>query len=395
MRIQSSQKIYLEYPGLYSSVGIGTNPLWQALRTESIGPQPLEGASEYWPQQQAYPIQNLNLSFLGVDRKTLRTMTRQSHLALYGARLSLAQMAPSIKQNGHTCGLYLGLPTVDEEIPSWSVLERLETRPSLEDLATLFLRETPPFSGLTFLNSSACAHISATFELTGALATFSPFSDAGLQALIEGALSLVENENDMALVGAVSPGVTPVRILQYDALAWHSPQYLGEGVASLMLRKGDTTESGVWIAGYGRTFGTTLDDRADALSHAIAQALDMAKVHPSDIHWILADSPWTEINRQAQHHALETHFMERRNALPILSAERVTGILGPAQPLMHVLLAQHGMRQGRRLLQNPDGTLQEEALIGEQSVLVIACGVYGQCVAVILQGRHPCPRASL
>lgn len=389
MFIKSSDVVYLELPALYSSSGIGLDPLWQALCAGNARPQPLDGAGKVWPQREAYQIDKLDLSFLGVDRKTLRTMTRQSHLAVYGARLSLAQIDPSAGFDGSRCGLYLGLPTVDEEIPSWSVLESLKTRPHPADLAELFLRETPPFSGLTLLNSSACAHISSAFGLTGTMAAFSPFSDTGLQALIEGALSLVEDENEMALVGAVSPTVNPIRILQYDHLSWRGPQHLGEGAAYMMLRKGLEAEHGVRIAGYGRTFGATETDRAEALSSAISQALAMAEISPSAINWILADSTWTEVNHRMQVHALEICFAGTGRSLALCSAEAVTGVMGPAQPLTHVLLALHGMRRGRRLRRYLDGSIQEEEMTGTQYVLVLACGVYGQLVAVVLQGRYP------
>lgn len=388
---QPSHRVYLDFPGIYSSAGVGIDRLWQAICAGPLSPKPLHGASEAWPQREAYLVDRFDLSALRLDRKMLRTVTGQSSLALYGAHLSLAQTDPSSRFDGSRCGLYLGLPTIDEEIPSWSALEKAPTRLCPTDLSDLFLRETPPLSGLTLLNSSACAHISSTFGLTGTMAAFSPFSDAGLQAVIEGALSLIEGENENVLVGAVSPTVSPVRILQYDHLLWQGPQRMGEGAAYVMLRKGQDEEKSarpVRIAGFWRTFGMTETARVEALSSAIEQALAMAKIPPSAIDWILADSTWTQINHKAQMRAMEICFENNQSCLPLYSAESVTGVMGPAQPMTHLLLALQGMRTGRKLLYGPHGAGLEEEMTGTQYVLVTACGAHGQFIAVILQGRY-------
>jgi 3-oxoacyl-[acyl-carrier-protein] synthase II len=63
---------------------------------------------------------------------------------------------------------------------------------------------------------------------------------------------------------------------------------------------------------------------------------------------------------------------------------RATGVLGPAHPLAHTVLALTGLATGRRLAAE-GGTVREEELPAPRA-LVLACGVQGQACAVVLEG---------
>ncbi|GHF69078.1 putative beta-ketoacyl synthase [Streptomyces mashuensis] len=379
--------VLLTAPGVCTAAGTDPAALWEALLAgkDTSGPS---GIPEGPATGTAFLVDDPDAAALGVHRRVLRTSEKQARLALYGARLSLAGPAAHGPVGGPGWGLYLGLPTVDEELLRFGALDRLRrVAGSPGEVAALYAREVPPFSGLSHLNSTAAAHVSAVFGLSGAMAAYSPYSDAGLQALIDGVLSVAEGENEAALVGAVSPKVHPLLFVQYEELGWNGV-VPGEGAAFLLARRHGTGPAGdapaVRLAGYGRAFGADGDDRAGAIADAVRAALEMAGTDPGGIGWILPDTVWTDSGARAQDAALDRVFGGAAHRPPAFTGERATGVLGPAHPLAHTVLALHGLAGNRRLVADGDAVREEELPVPR--VLVLACGVRGQVCSVVLEG---------
>lgn len=370
----------LSAPGLHTAAGSGTGAVWEALAYGKSTRTPGEFLGGPWPDiGEAFFADDPDAVTLGLHRRVLRTTEKQSRMALRGAGLSLRGQGDV---GGDRAGLYLGLPTVDEELlPARSVPKLAHAASSPAQIAEVFGRDISPFRGLSHLNSTVAAHVSATFGLTGAMAAYSPFSDAGLHALIDGVLSIVEGENDTALIGATSPKIHPLLLAQYESFGWRG-EAPGEGSAFLLAR-GAAAESDPVLAGYGRTFATGAGDRSAALSTAIKKALAMAGIEPGGIGWVLPDVTWTDATARAQTDAL-TEVFGADAAASALSAYDATGVLGPAQPLTHVLLALHGMETGMRLVSR-GGAVGAEPL-RHPTAIIVACGVRGQMVAVVLRG---------
>ena len=120
---------------------------------------------------------------------------------------------------------------------------------------------------------------------------------------MDGALSVADGENDVALVGAVSPKIHPLLLVQYDSLGWCGAPP-GEGAAFLLARADGGGEP--VLAGYGRGFAA--GDRAAALSRAVDEALAMAGVEPASLGWVLPDLAWTPEVREAQDAVLARTF---------------------------------------------------------------------------------------
>ncbi|MFI1204589.1 beta-ketoacyl synthase N-terminal-like domain-containing protein [Streptomyces sp. NPDC020883] len=392
--------VRLTAPGLHTAAGTGPGDLWEALVAGKDTRSPAEALAGPWPEfDTAFLVADPDAAALGVHRRVLRTSEKQARMALYGARLALAGPAERGPVGGPGWGLYLGLPTVDEELLRFSALDRLHRAAgSPAEVAALYGREVPPFSGLSHLNSTAAAHISAAFGLTGAMAAYSPFSDAGLQALIDGALSVAEGENEAALVGAVSPKVHPLLFAQYEELGWNGA-VPGEGAAFLLAERGGGADGGAGgpdgssagsgapgarLAGYGRAFGAGPEDRAEAIAEAVHAALETAGTDAGGIGWVLPDAAWTADTARAQDAALERVFAGTADRPAAFTAERATGVLGPAHPLAHTLLALHGLATGRRLA--ADGEVVREEALPAPRALVLACGARGQVCAVVLEG---------
>ncbi|MFJ8469436.1 beta-ketoacyl synthase N-terminal-like domain-containing protein [Streptomyces swartbergensis] len=387
--------VRLSAPAVYTAAGTDPATLWEALVAGKDTSSPCEHLDGPWPPfRNAFLVDDPDAATLGVHRRVLRTSEKQARMALYGARLALAGPAADGPVGGPDWGLYLGLPTVDEELLRFDALERLhKVAGQPGEVAALYGREVPPFSGLSHLNSTAAAHISAAFGLMGAMAAYSPFSDAGLQALIDGVLSVAEGENEAAVIGAVSPKVHPLLFAQYEHLGWNGA-VPGEGSAFLLARRtraGDPAP-GVRPAGYGRAFGAGEDaganagedDRADAIAEAVRAALEMAGTDADGIGWVLPDAVWTASAERAQNAALNQVFAQAAHPPVVCTSVRATGVLGPAHPLAHTALALTGLATGRRLAAE-GGTVREEELPVPRA-LVLACGVRGQACAVVLEG---------
>ncbi|MFG2286488.1 beta-ketoacyl synthase N-terminal-like domain-containing protein [Streptomyces sp. NPDC048595] len=376
--------VRLTAPGLYTAAGPDPAALWEALVAGKDTSRPSGLPASPWPGAvSAFLVDDPDAATLGVHRRVLRTSEKQARMALYGARLSLGGHSGPV--GGERWGLYLGLPTVDEELLRFSALDGLRRAAGSPDaVAQLYAREVPPFSGLSHLNSTAAAHISGVFGLTGAMAAYSPFSDAGLQALIDGVLSVAEGENEAALIGAVSPKVHPLLLPQYEELGWDGATP-GEGAAFLVAaRTPDAPAAAVRPAGYGRAFGADGAARTEAIAEAVRTALRMAGTDAGGIGWVLPDAVWTPDGRRAQRAALDAVFAGAAARPAQFTGAAATGVLGPAQPLAHVLLALHGLAGGRRLV--ADGAAVREEDLDVPRALVLACGVRGQVCAVVLEG---------
>ncbi len=367
--------VYIESPGVYCAAGSDIESVWRSIVSgeRNLSPLPcpaIEGTA--WTQ--AFSAGAALPPGLNLDRKILRTMEKQAILALHGAYLALHASSVFAQTEKNRIGLYLGLPMIDEAVPPWCVLEAMhETGESLS--TALCLRETPSFSALSELNSSACAHIAAKFGMTGAMGVYSPGADCGLEALIEAALSVSERENDIALTGAVSQKINPMLMLKYDHLGWlQDPAHIpGEGAAFALVQASSDAPRPVRISGYARGF-IAVGANAEASQRVlIQQALKMAGIGMHHLGWILADSRPAS-GRAAVRDGSPAAFACSRHGC---------GDIGPAGPVLNLLLAAHGIRHGKRLLNNGSAAAIEETWEVKHA-LVAATGAEGQYVVVVL-----------
>lgn len=365
-------------PGLYSATGLGVEAVWEALRIGKKSTVPNEFMFGPWSEiPEVFAVPDPDASTLGIHRKALRTTVKQTRLAMYGAQLSLKGISDVGRPEW---GAYLGLPMVlSPLLPQCDTADLGEVAQDPEKIAELYLRDIPPFFALTDSNNTVAGHIAILFGLTGPTSVYSPFSDAGMQALIEGALAVAEGDCETALVGAVSPSISPWLALQYDDLEWNGAI---PGEAAAFFSVGQSSD--VVLTGYSRGFATS-QNRPEVLAETLRNALRMAELSVEDVGWILADSPWTDEVAHAQHAAISGVFNDQA---PVFSAEQAIGVTGPAQPLVHVLLARHGLLRGLRLLPangNGDDAVAEESLSNNQAVVVLSCGVQGQVCAVVVE----------
>ncbi|MGW9437009.1 beta-ketoacyl synthase N-terminal-like domain-containing protein [Streptomyces sp. NPDC055607] len=373
--------VRLGNPGLVSAAGTGVTALWEALTGPGTHGRPLREVVPWPGDATAFPVGDPDARTLGVDRRVLRTTEKQARLALLGARLSLDVAGTG---DGASRGLFLGLPTVDQELLPLSRAGHLrEAAGDPDEVARLYARSAPPFGALENLNSTAAAHISLLHGLTGAVAVFSPSSEAGLNALVEGVLSVAEGESRSALVGGVSPEIHPLLPLRYEALGWRGAP-LGEGAAFLSAERVEAGAPGIRLAGYARGFAAASARRGEALGRVMREAARTAGMGPGDVGWALVEGSLTEDQERACEEALDRFFREAGGEVPVCRTDRVIGHTGPAQPLIHTALAARGLETGR-CLSARNGPAREAPLL-RPAVMVLAAGLSGQMCAVVLTG---------
>lgn len=343
-------KVFIEPGGLVSAAATGVDSLWSALISDTLPATPLPcPAYDTWPWPQVYCAPEPGAAELGVDRKILRTMEKQAKMILQAACLTV-DASPSLQNkqiNPARRGLYLALPTVDEAVPPWSLLETLQqesaspAQPTELDSAVFLLREIPAFFGLSTLNSNACAHISARFGFMGAMAAYSPFADASFQALIDAVESIRNGENLQALVGAVSPKINPQLLVQYSHWGWDKlpARIPAEAAAFAVVGSQPQLAS---LSGYARGFVVDPADAAEQRATLLQQALSQAGISIDELDWFIAGE-----DGSSERAALQLAGVSAK--VPFLFSEAFLGYTGAAAPLVNINLALSGLLKESRL----------------------------------------------
>lgn len=383
-------KVYFDGGAVYCAAGDQIEALWQCMATgqRNLADLPCP-AFDTWPWPQVFMVEEPAAAALKVDRKLLRTMEKQAKLGMYGAALALRDSPLLALEDKSRFGLYLGLPTVDEPVPPWELMQSMHDNGDTQFTSEILHREIPAFFGLSTLNSNVCAQIAGTFGMTGAIGAYSPFADAGLQAIIEAALSIINGENTVTLAGGISAKVNPLLMLQYEHFGWTKDlaRIPGEGAAYVLMHgNADTIHSGltqrICLASYARGFVASPEIEAQVQKTVLQTALAKAGLSAKELDWILPNA--INANETAVLQELSEHA-----ALVFGNSADVCGALGAAGPVVNILLAMHAMQQQKRLCFHQSAAAQTEQSHPIKHVLVTASGPEGQYVAVILSLELP------
>lgn len=356
--------VRIDRPTLRSAFGGDYAALW-AVVAAGDGVRNEQGAAAKDP----------DLRELGIDRKVARMTDKQARLLMAAAIECIAEVDESARAQ---CGLYIGVPTVDEPMPQLAAVADWHEERGRTPLAEHFKRHSAPLGWLAMLNSSAAAHVSTRLRITGSNGVYSPFADAGLNALIDAAAAIVDGDCVQALVGAVAPKLDPMLTVQYAH--WCAPgQRLppSEASACVLLSRSEAGD-GVCLRGYARGFAPMPWDET-VVSEVVAQALAMAGLASTQIGWALSAGGWNAAQDAALRAAL-AGFALTGAALPVESA---LGRLGPAAPLLALGLGLHGLQRSEALHAADSGEIDSRAMT-QRNVLIVAVSPQGQCVAVVI-----------
>jgi Beta-ketoacyl synthase, N-terminal domain len=312
---------------------------------------------------------------LNIDRKVVRTTDKQARLLLAAA---IACTADLDDRTRNELGLYLGLPTVDEPMPQLAAVADWHEERGRTPLAEHFKRHSAPLGWLAMLNSSAAAHVSTRLGITGCNGVYSPFADAGLNALIDALIAVVDHECGQALVGAVAPKHDPMLAVQYAN--WCEREYAlpPTEASTCVLVSRDERYVGARMLGFARGFAP-MPWNETAASDVVARALLMAGLSPSQIGWTLCTFAWNHAQAVSMRAAL-TPFASTAASLPL---ELALGRMGPAAPLLALGLGMHGLERGESLHFDDNALVAMRPLV-QRNFLIVAVSPQGQCAAVVI-----------
>ena len=185
-----------------------------------------------------------------VDKMVRRVSNAQSRWLLYAGinswELNLAQ-----KVQPHERGLFLGLSTSDSDDTIDPVAFDAKCT---EDYVNQATTQMQPMIGLTLLNSSTASHLAQHLDIQGENAFFSPHSDAGAMALIEGYYSIYEKRNRLALCGGGSQKISTWYKLSYARLFDKYKSFSLSESASFVTLHTNATQADAKISYVQRTF---------------------------------------------------------------------------------------------------------------------------------------------
>jgi hypothetical protein len=165
-----------------------------------------------------------------------RTMDPQARHLLGVARRMAGEVPGGL--DGPVTGLYLAMPTVDQEYPS---LEGLADQPPGGFSPQRWADACHPLLGLTLLNSTAAAHVAADLQVTGSMGVFASGEMAGIDAIAGAATELGRGRDlgdRMALVGGVAQTVNACLVIQHEAQGRTAQAEVpGEGAAMVALTR--------------------------------------------------------------------------------------------------------------------------------------------------------------
>jgi 3-oxoacyl-[acyl-carrier-protein] synthase II len=196
------------------------------------------------------------------------------------------------------------------------------------------------------------------YQIKGPNTTFSPFGEAGAQAVGEGFRMIARGDADVAVVGGYSLRVSAQSIARFSLMGLLSADQasgpagsrpwdrrrdgmvLGEGAAALILEplsraRGRGARVRARLAGYGAATVPTGQHypAREAIAASLGAALAEADLDAADLGYVHADAPGLETD-VIEAEAIATALGGRSATVPVSSSKGATGhLLAGAAPL--------------------------------------------------------------
>jgi 3-oxoacyl-[acyl-carrier-protein] synthase II len=337
------QRVVITGMGALTPVGLTADDTWQALIAgrSGIGPITQFDASDL-PSRIAGEIKGFDPGQY-MDFKEARRIARCSQVALAAglqamADAGLGEQAPDPERAGVVMGCAVG--GLEVVIQAWDTYKEKG------------LRRVSPFSGTAMLANMPAHHVSLRHQCQGYNATITTACAAGTQAIGEGAEVIRRGAADLVLAGGVDASISEIvvggfcvmRVLASDN---EHPQQAckpfdarrdgfvcGEGSAIFVLERLDKAlDRGARI--YAEVLGYAAntdafhvaapDPEGAGAIRAMRWALDSAGVSPSEIGYINAHGPGTDVGDATETLAIKQVFGARAYQVPISSTKSMVG----------------------------------------------------------------------
>lgn len=414
--------------GLVTSLGVGVAATWQALLEGRSGVGPIRAfdASSLRTRLGA-EITDLDPKPYVANRRVLRMMTRNDHLAVVGAALAVKDAGLTISaEEAERASLFVG--GNKETSKPESLLEGVLVARGPDGVADVRrLGESasssfPPLFFVEGLQAASLFYISEAHGLKGANTYFAGTAEAGALAVGRAFRAIRRGEASVAIAGGFDDAASWWTLSKYDGMGFLSDRndlgsgacrpydrsrtgtVLGDGAALLVLEEAEAARArGARILAEVIGFGTGYDCHGTLTPHpegrglvrAMQAALSDAGTAPAAVAHVAAHGSGTRLGDASEARAIRSVFGEAGRALAGSSVKPATGHLMAAAGALNVAVAALALHH-----QVVPPTLNLEAVDGDcamdwvrggprqlrmQQTLALARGLSGQNVAVVLR----------
>jgi len=425
------ERVVVTGTGAISALGEDARSQWEVVLRGESGVTVLDSLAEQisFPPDAGQPIaagrvRGLDPTEWIADKKALRAMRLHSHMAFAATDHALASAKlHSSNVNFDSTGIMLAVPMIDYDIADLDHAARRSRNEVNEFDIEKFCRSgrqaISPMLSIVMLNNATLCQIAMQYQLRGPNASFSPFGEAGGQAIGEALRVLQDGDAPVMLAGGVSPRLNLSalqRIAYLNILAETSTPAAtscrpfdrdrtgtvpGEGAAMLVLETLSHARSRgahifAEVLGHGAAVGVTDEPEpypsSAAIAAALASALDDAETATDRLDCIYADAPGLPCGDAREADAILAVLGEQAPTVAVTSTKGATGhMLAAALPLQCIFAA-YGFTDRQvppvTNLRYPDSDIKLDLV--QSSPRPIGSGAITACLAAGFQGQSEC-----
>lgn len=424
-------KVAITGTGLVSSLGLTVSETWKSILAGKQGIEPIDNfAANGFDCAAAARVKGLSDSELGIHPRDSRIMDKHAYMLIKCSRDAFIRSGlNSLPVPSEDIGYFAGMGMVDYNIEDLlpAVIGSLNSKGDLDyDLFySQAYQEIHPLWPLSMLNNISFCQAAIDLGIKGENTVFSPHSDSGIHAILEGYNTLIDEKAKAVLAGGVSEKVSPLsiaratcfEILNADSKVngnWCSPfakgrkgTVLGEGCGVLAMELySHAVERQVpvqaLVSGYGASFEKMHEANcptANAISTAMNKALASADIQPSEIDVIIAHGDGTLNGDRNEIDAIHNTFQKHSKDITVFSSKSALGHMlagsSPVDVILGIQMLNHGIIPTTHGSEHPDDDILFNIVTGKpvqtrpMRILINSQSYEGQCASLVLEKSRP------
>jgi 3-oxoacyl-[acyl-carrier-protein] synthase II len=419
-------KIVITGTGMVSSLGLTVSESWESMYAGKQGIQPIDTFNaDGCACVAAAQVKGLNESELGIHPRDSRIMDKHAHMLLKSSRDAFNQSklgASSVpaEDTGYFTGMGMVDYNVEDLLPA--VIGSLNLNGVLDyDLFySQAYQEIHPLWPLSMLNNISFCQVAIDLGIKGENSVFSPHSDSGMHAIIEGFNAIVDKRVKAVLAGGVSEKVSLhsiARAADFDIVNtseqsshWCRPfsndregTVLGEGCGILAMELYSYAVERqapvlAVMSGYGTSFEKMQGSNcpsAKAISASMNNALAHADIKPSEIDVIIAHGDGTINGDRNEMNAIQDLLYGCIDKVKIFSSKSALGHMlaasSPVDVILGIQMINHGIIPAIHGFDKPEEDILLHIVTGTpvnispKRILINSLSYEGQCASLVLE----------
>lgn len=357
--------------GLLSPIGNSVQESWESAINGRSGIRKIDALANFDAPDGPLRVQiggevkNFDPNAFGIERKDQKRMARFIQLAMAAGKEAWDQSGLPKRLDGETsqkAGCFIGTGIVG--------LERLTD--ALKTVETRGAKRVSPYLIPAFIPNLAPGQLAMRYGLKGTNLVVNSACASSTHAIGEALLNIRSGISDVIVAGGTEAAIHPITVVGFDAMhalcrKWQdNPELasrpfdkercgfvIGEGAGILVLEseahaKKRGAEILAELVGYGASCDayhlTAPAENGAGAQQAMRQALALAGLNPSDIHYINAHGTSTQMNDLSESQAIHAVFGSDVLGIPLSSTKSMTGHLFGAAGAAEIILSISSMR---------------------------------------------------